>query len=73
MSVPDKELEQLVQNLNEQNKTVAKNFLMWLLDSQMNEDDTLTPSDIQAIDQARKDLENGETTSLEELKRELDL
>ncbi len=74
MGVPNEELEQLIKKLNDKNKETAKSFLMWLLESQLSDDeDTLTPSDIQAIERARKDLKNGETTSLENLKREFDL
>ncbi|AXF55325.1 hypothetical protein [Salicibibacter kimchii] len=74
MNVTDEELEQLIRNLDDQNKTVAKSFLMWLLESQMiDDDDMLTPIDIKAIEKARKEQENGETSALEDVKHELDV
>lgn len=74
MSTPNEELEQLVKHLNDKNKVVAKSFLSWLLEKQLDdEDDTLTPEDIKAIEMGREELRNGETVSLEELKRELQL
>lgn len=74
MSVPNNELEQILKNLNDKNKEIAKSFLTWLLESQLNNDDeTLTPSDIEAIKEAKKDYKAGETTSLEDLKREFDV
>lgn len=74
MSVPNEELEQLVRHLNDKNKLVAKSFLSWLLEKQLDdEDDVLTPEDIKAIEQGRQKLRNGETISLEDLKRELQL
>ncbi len=74
MSIPDKELEQLVKQLNRKNKVVAKSFLSWLLEKQVDEDDnTLSAEEIEAIKQAREDYKNGETISLEELKSELRL
>jgi hypothetical protein len=74
MSVPNEELEQLVRHLNDKNKLVAKSFLSWLLEKQLDdENDTLTPEDIKAIEQGRQELKNGETISLEDLRRELKL
>jgi hypothetical protein len=74
MSVPDEELEQLVRHLNDKNKLIAKSFLSWLLEKQFDdEEDMLSPEDIQAIEQGRQELQNGETISLEDLKREIKL
>lgn len=74
MSVPNDELEKLLKNLNDKNKIVAKSFLTWLLEKQLdNEDDILSFDDIKAIEQARMELENGETTSLEDLKSEFEI
>lgn len=74
MSVSIEELEHLLRHLNDKNKLVAKSFLSWLVEKQFDdEDDMLTPDDIKAIEQARKELNNGETKSLEDLKRELQL
>lgn len=74
MSIPYKELEQMVKHLNDENKVIAKSFLLWLLERQLNdEDDVLSFDDIQAIEQAREDLKNGKTTSLEDLERDLGL
>ncbi|GIQ71560.1 hypothetical protein DUZ99_19400 [Xylanibacillus composti] len=74
MSVPKDELEKIINRLNDNNKVVAKSFLSWLLEKQMDsEDDQLTPDDINALEQARKEFQAGETTSLEDLKRELEL
>ncbi len=74
MSIPNDELEKLVKNLNEKNKVVAKSFLTWLLEKQLdNEDDVLSFDDIKEIEIARRELENGETTSLEDLKREFEI
>ncbi len=74
MSVPKDELEKIINSLNDNNKVVAKSFLSWLLEKQMDsEDDQLTPDDINALEQARREFQAGETTSLEDLKRELEL
>ncbi|MEK5475622.1 hypothetical protein NYE70_01595 [Paenibacillus sp. FSL R5-0407] len=74
MSVPNDELENIIGNLNEKNKVVAKSFLSWLLEKQLDEDDdSLTPEDIQAIEQGRIEFQNGQTKSLEDLKRELEI
>ncbi|MBP1155070.1 MULTISPECIES: hypothetical protein [unclassified Paenibacillus] len=73
MSVPNDELEKLIKNLNDKNKVVAKSFLSWLLENQLKDDDVLSEDDILSIKQARYELVNGETTSLEDLKRELEL
>jgi len=74
MSVPKDELEKIINSLNESNKIVAKSFLSWLLEKQMDsEDDHLTPDDINALEQARREFHAGETTSLEDMKRELGL
>lgn len=74
MSIPNDELENLVEKLNDKNKQVAKSFLSWLLEEQLDhEDDELTPQDIEAIKQARKDSEAGNMYSLEEVKRELEI
>lgn len=60
--------------LNDKNKVVAKSFLSWLLEKQLDEeDDCLTPEDIQAIEQGRLEFQNGQTKSLEDLKRELEI
>lgn len=73
MSVPKDELEKIINSLNDNNKVVAKSFLSWLLEKQMdNEDDQLTPDDIIALEQARREFQAGETTSLEDLKGELE-
>ena len=74
MSMPNDELEQIVKQLNSTNKVVAKSFLSWLLESQIDEeDDILTTRDIEAIEQTRQELRDGQTISLEDLKRELQL
>ena len=74
MRVPKDELEKIINSLNESNKIVAKSFLSWLLEKQMDsEDDHLTPDDINALEQARREFHAGETTSLEDMKRELGL
>jgi len=74
MSVPNDEIKQILDHLNDKNKVVAKSFLSWLLDKQLDEDDDyLTPEDIIAIEQGRIEYQNGQTKSLEDLKRELDI
>jgi hypothetical protein len=74
MSVPNDELEQILDHLNDKNKVVAKSFLSWLLEKQIDEnDDYLTPEDIEAIDQGHLDFQSGKTKSLEDLKRELEI
>lgn len=74
MSMPNDELEQLMQQLNGKNKVVAESFLTWLLEKQLDEeDDTLTFEDIEAIERARLEYKKGETVSLEDVKRELQL
>jgi hypothetical protein len=74
MSVPNDELEQILDHLNDKNKVVAKSFLSWLLDKQKDEEDEyLTPADIEAIEKGRIEFQNGQTRSLEDLKRELEL
>ena len=71
MSMPNDELDKIIKKLNDDNKVVAKSFLSWLLEKQMNNDDEYLSSDeIQALIQAREELDVGETTSLEDLKRE---
>jgi regulatory protein YycI of two-component signal transduction system YycFG len=74
MSIPNDELEQLVKQLNGKNKVVAISFLSWLLEKQADEEDViLTAEDIEAIEQTRQELRDGQTISLEDLKRELQL
>jgi hypothetical protein len=74
MSVPNDELEQILDHLNDKNKVVAKSFLSWLLEKQIDEDDDfLTPEDIRAIEQGQLDLQSGNTKSLEDLQRELEI
>ena len=74
MSMPNDELDKIIKNLSDDNKLVAKSFLSWLLEKQLNNDDEyLTSDDIQALIQARKEFEAGETSSMEDLKRELEL
>jgi len=74
MSVPKDDLEQLLDNLNDKNKVVAKSFLSWLLDNQLDEDDEyLTPADIEAIEKGRIEFQKGQTKSLEDMKRELEI
>jgi len=74
MSVPNDELKQILDHLNDKNKVVAKSFLTWLLDKQYDEDDDyLTAEEIIAIEQGRMEYQNGKTKSLEDLKRELDI
>jgi ferritin len=69
MSVPNDELEEMVKHLNSKNKVVAKSFLSWLLEKQIEEnDDILTPDEIKAIDQAREEYQAGEYYTLEEMK-----
>lgn len=63
MSVPNDELIQILDHLNDKNKVVAKSF----------HDDYLTTEDIIAIEQGRMEYQNGQTKSLEDLKRELDI
>jgi hypothetical protein len=72
--MPNDELVKLMKQLNGQNKVVAESFLTWLLEKQLDEeDDTLTSEDIEAIGRARLEYKNGETMSLEDVKRELQL
>ena len=74
MSILNDDLEQMVKHLNNKNKVVAKSFLSWLLENQIEEnDDFLTPNDIKAIDQAHEEYQAGELYTLEELKRELQI
>ncbi|MNP59969.1 hypothetical protein D3C76_1550120 [compost metagenome] len=74
MSVPNNEFEQILDHLNEKNKVVAKSFLSWLLEKQIDEeDDYLTADDIKAIEQAQLDFQGGNTKSLEDLRRELEI
>ncbi|CAM2910488.1 hypothetical protein PASE110613_07190 [Paenibacillus sediminis] len=74
MSVPNDELEQILGHLNDKNKVLAKSFLSWLLEKQIDEeDDHLTPEDIEAIEQGRLEFQSGQTKSLEDLKRELEI
>lgn len=74
MSVPNDELEQILDHLNDKNKVVAKSFLSWLLEKQIDEeDDYLTSEDIQAIEQGQLDFQSGNTKSLEDLQRELEI
>lgn len=74
MSMPNDELERLMKQLNGKNKVVAESFLTWLLEKQLDEeDDTLTSEDIAAIEQARLEFKKGDTVSLEDVKRELQL
>ncbi|MCE5172312.1 hypothetical protein LQV63_23825 [Paenibacillus profundus] len=73
MSVPNDELEKLISHLNNKNKVVAKSFLSWLLENQSEDDDFLLTDDIVSINKGKQELLNGETTSLEDLKRELEL
>ncbi|GJM70069.1 hypothetical protein HMSSN036_22850 [Paenibacillus macerans] len=47
--------------------------MSWLLDQQFDEEDMLTEEDIKAIEEARKDQQEGKTLSLEDVKRELQL
>lgn len=68
------ELEEILDHLNDKNKVVAKSFLSWLLDKQMDEDDEyLTSSDMEALEKARNEYQNGQTKSLEDLKREFEI
>ena len=74
MSVPNDELEYILGHLNEKNKVAAKSFLWWLLEKQLDEeDDSLTPKVLQAIEQGRIEFQNGQTRSLEDLRRELEI
>ncbi|ADG07249.1 hypothetical protein [Kyrpidia tusciae] len=74
MSALERELEQLIKHLNDKNKLVAKSFLSWLLENQLDEeDDQLTPEDIRAIEQGRQELMKREAVPLEDLKRDLGL
>ncbi|ATY86600.1 hypothetical protein CVV65_12890 [Kyrpidia spormannii] len=74
MSALEQELEQLIKHLNDKNKLVAKSFLSWLLENQLDEeDDLLTPEDIRAIEQGRQELMKREAVPLEDLKRDLGL
>ncbi|MBA9088835.1 hypothetical protein FHR92_005380 [Fontibacillus solani] len=74
MSVPSNEFEKIIDHLNDKNKVVAKSFLSWLLDKQLDEDDEyLTASDLEAIEKGRLEFHNGQTKSLEDLKRELEI
>lgn len=67
MSVPNNEIKQILDHLNEKNKIVAKSFLSWLLEKQIDEeDDYLTADDIKAIEQGQLDFQGGKTKSLEE-------
>lgn len=70
MSIPNDELEKILNHLNDKNKVVAKSFLSWLLESQLDdESDYLTDQDIQAIEKGKKDFENGKTITMEDLRR----
>ncbi|WP_010271887.1 hypothetical protein [Paenibacillus senegalensis] len=74
MSIPNDELDKIIRRLNDDNKIVAKSFLTWLLEKQAdNDDEYLSSDDIQALIHARREFDAGETTSMEDLKRELDI
>lgn len=52
----------------------ASSFLSWLIEQQIEEEDEeLTHDDIKAIEKARKELMDGETFSLEDIKREFEI
>lgn len=72
MSIPNDELQKILNHLNDKNKIVAKSFLSWLLENQLDdENDYLTDQDIQAIKNGKKDFDDGNTITMEDLKREL--
>lgn len=74
MSVPNDELEHILDHLNDKNKIVAKSFLSWLLEKQLDEeDDYLTASDLKAIEKGQLEFQSGQTKSLRDLKRELEI
>lgn len=74
MSVPNNEFEQIIDHLNDKNKVVAKSFLSWLLDKQLDEEDEyLTASDLEAIEKGRLEFQSGQTKSLGDLKREIEI
>lgn len=56
MSIPNDELQKILNHLNDKNKVVAKSFLSWLLENQLDdESDYLTDQDIQAIENGKKE------------------
>jgi predicted transcriptional regulator len=72
MSIPNDELQKILNHLNDKNKIVAKSFLSWLLENQLDdESDDLTDQDIQAIEKGKKDFESGKTITMEDLKHKL--
>lgn len=72
MSIPNDELQKIINHLNDKNKIVAKSFLSWLLENQLDdESDDLTDQDIQAIEKGKKDFESGKTITMEDLKHKL--
>lgn len=78
MSIPNKDLHNLVDRLGEQEKRTAYDFLRYLIDRQQNpyhNIDRLNPDDVPMNKEEQKqfDNEDTETISLEDLKRELKL
>ncbi|MBP1905708.1 hypothetical protein J2Z32_002356 [Paenibacillus turicensis] len=56
MSIPNDELQKILNHLNDKNKVVAKSFLSWLLENQLDdESDYLTDQDIQAIEKGKEE------------------
>ena len=45
MSMPNDELDKIIKSLSDDNKVVAKSFLSWLLEKQVNDDDDYLSSD----------------------------
>ena len=64
----------ILNHLNDKNKVVAKSFLSWLLEKQADEEDEyLTSDDLKALEKGRIQYQNGQTKSLEDLKREFEI
>lgn len=59
MSVRNEEVLQILEHLDDKNKEVARSFLSWLLEKQMDEDDDyLTAEDIQAIYRGQSEVQH---------------
>lgn len=72
MSIPNGELEKILNHLNDKNKIVAKSFLSWLLENQTeDEDDYLTVEDLKEIEQGKRDYQDGNIKTMEDLRSEL--
>ncbi|MBD2843561.1 hypothetical protein IDH44_00030 [Paenibacillus sp. IB182496] len=68
------DLNHILDHLNDKNKVVAKSFLSWLLEKQVDEEDEyLTSDDLKALEKGRIEYQSGKTKSLEDLKREFEI